>query len=154
MPWGPAAANIIAAVALDLAFADQRVGRLSRALGESRIEVRQHPVRELLGKTFNRITRLVTGLPYRDTQCGFKLIDHARLAPLFERMRVDRFAFDVEMLFLANRFGLSVREVPVVWRNDPVSRVRLWKDPLNMLLDIMRIRWNFRRGLYNPSVPD
>ena len=113
----------------------------SRALVDSRIEVRQHPVREMLGKTFNRITRLATGLPFRDTQCGFKLIDHARLAPLFERMRVDRFAFDVEMLFLADRFGLRVKEVPVVWRNDPISRVRLWKDPLNMLLDIMRIRW-------------
>jgi len=126
----------------------------SRALRDSCVEVRQHPVRELLGKTFNRIIRLSTGLPFRDTQCGFKLIDHARLAPLFERMQVDRFAFDVEMLFLADRFSLRVKEVPVVWRNDPVSRVRLWKDPLNMLVDVVRIRWAFRRGVYNPSVPD
>lgn len=126
----------------------------SRALSESRIEVRQHPAREIFGKTFNRITRVATGLPFRDTQCGFKLIDHARLAPLFERMQVDRFAFDVELLFLACRFGLRVKEIPVVWRNDPISRVRLWRDPLNMLLDIIRIRWSFRRGAYNPSVPD
>jgi glycosyltransferase involved in cell wall biosynthesis len=123
----------------------------SRGLGASRVEVRQHPVREFLGKLFNVVMRGMTGLPFRDTQCGFKLIDHERVAPLFERMRVDRFAFDVELLFLAVRFGLSVREVPVVWRNDPSTRVSLWRDPLNMLLDVARIRWRFRRGAYNPS---
>jgi dolichyl-phosphate beta-glucosyltransferase len=126
----------------------------SRALPASRIEVRQHPVRELMGKTFNRIIRRMTGLPFHDTQCGFKLLDRGRVRPLFGRMVVDRFAFDVELLFLCARFGLKAREVPVVWRNAPGSKVSLVGDPLNMLWDVARVRWRFRRGLYNPDVPE
>ena len=123
----------------------------SRGLKESQIEIRQGRLRELMGKTFNKVIRLATGLPFHDTQCGFKLMDRERTRPLFERMVVDRFAFDVEFLFLCLRFGLQVREVPVVWRNAPGSKVSLIADPLNMLLDVARVRWRFRRGLYNPA---
>ena len=77
-------------------------------------------------------------------------MDRDRVLPLFERMIVDGFAFDVELLFLALRFGLAVRDVPVIWRNSPDSRVRLIADPLRMLWDLARIRWFFRRGGYNP----
>ena len=125
----------------------------SRALLGSRIEVRQNAVRMAMGKTFNRLIRLMTGLPYRDTQCGFKLMDRERARPLFEKMVVDRFAFDVEFLYLCMRFRLEVREVPVVWRNSPESKVKLLGDPANMLFDVARVRWRFRRGLYNPEVP-
>jgi dolichyl-phosphate beta-glucosyltransferase len=125
----------------------------SRALASSRIEVRQNFVRVAMGKTFNRLIRLMTGLPYRDTQCGFKLMDRERVRPLFEKMVVDRFAFDVELLYLCMRFRLAVREVPVVWRNSPESKVTLLVDPVNMLADVARVRWRFRRGLYNPEVP-
>jgi glycosyltransferase involved in cell wall biosynthesis len=125
----------------------------SRALPESKIEVRQHPVRETMGKSFNLLMRTATGLPFRDTQCGFKLIDRERTRPLFERMVVDRFAFDVELLFLCVRFGLRVRELPVVWRDSRGSQVSLVTDPINMLYDVARVRWRFRRGLYNPE-PD
>ena len=123
----------------------------SRALPDSRVEIHQHPVRETMGKTFNLLMRAMTGLDFRDTQCGFKLLDRKRTQPLFERMVVDRFAFDVELLFLSVRFGLSVREVPVIWRNSPGSRVSVIGDPLNMLWDVARVRWRFRRGLYNPE---
>jgi len=123
----------------------------SRGLPDSRVEIRQHFVRERMGKAFNRVVRLMTGLPFRDTQCGFKLLDRDRCLPLFERMVVDRFAFDVEFLYLCLRFSLRVKEVPVVWRNAPGSTVTLLADPLNMLLDVTRVRWRFRRGLYNPS---
>jgi dolichyl-phosphate beta-glucosyltransferase len=123
----------------------------SRGLADSRIEVRQNRLREYMGKTFNLIMRKMTGLPFRDTQCGFKLMDRKRIRPLFECMVVDRFAFDVELLFLCARFGLAVREVPVVWRNEPKSRVSLIKDPLNMLYDVARVRWLFHRGAYNPD---
>ncbi|MBZ5640863.1 MAG: glycosyltransferase family 2 protein [Acidobacteriia bacterium] len=125
----------------------------SRALSGSRVEVRQSAVRQAMGRTFNRIIRLMTGLPYRDTQCGFKLLDRDRVRPLFEKMVVDRFAFDVEFLYLCKRFGLKVREVPVVWRNSPGSKVSLLGDPINMIFDVARVRWRFRRGLYNPEVP-
>ena len=124
----------------------------SRGLPESQIEVRQNAMRELMGKTFNRLMRPMTGLPLRDTQCGFKLMDRARVRPLVERMIINGFAFDVELLFLAQRFGLSMREVPVVWRNAPDSAVSMFTDPVAMLADVMRIRWRFRRGGYNPDV--
>ncbi len=123
----------------------------SRGLAESRIEVRQSLLRQTMGKAFNRVIRLLTGLPLRDTQCGFKLFDRERTLPLFRKMVVDRFAFDVEFLFLCQRFGLKVREVPVVWRNAPGSKVSLVGDPMNMLADVLRVRWRFRRGLYNPG---
>jgi glycosyltransferase involved in cell wall biosynthesis len=123
----------------------------SRALRESRIEVKQHAVRQAMGKTFNRCIRRMTGLPFHDTQCGFKLMDRERTRPLFERMIVDRFAFDVELLYLCVRFGLAVREVPIVWRNAEGSKVSMIADPLNMLWDVARVRWRFRRGGYNPE---
>jgi dolichyl-phosphate beta-glucosyltransferase len=125
----------------------------SRGLPDSRVELRQGWVRQSMGKTFNHVVRLLTGLPYLDTQCGFKLCDRDRTLPLFERMVVDRFAFDVEFLFLCQRYGLSVAEVAVTWRNSPDSRVGMLTDPPNMLVDVLRTRWRFRRGLYDPTRP-
>lgn len=122
----------------------------SRALPGSRIDVRQNQLRETMGKTFNLVVRSVMGLPYRDTQCGFKLMGRQRAQPLFELMRIDGFSFDVELLFLCKQFGIPVREVPVIWRNDPRSAVSLVGDPLQMLRDLLRIRWAFRRGRYRP----
>jgi hypothetical protein len=104
-----------------------------------------------MGRIFNTIVRALTGLPFRDTQCGFKLMDRERVKPLFEKMVVDGFAFDVELLFLCARFGLSVADVPVTWRNATGSKVSIVVDPLNMISDVLRVRWRFRRGLYNPE---
>jgi dolichyl-phosphate beta-glucosyltransferase len=129
---------------------DAAVG--SRALPGSRVEERQSILRQSMGKIFNRLVRLSTGLPFHDTQCGFKLLDRERLRPVLERMVVDRFAFDVELLYLCSRFGLRVEEVPVVWRDAPGSKVGLLADPLNMVWDVGRVLWRFRRGRYNPAV--
>jgi len=123
----------------------------SRALPGSDVQLRQGLLRQSMGRIFNRIIRALTGLTFRDTQCGFKLLDRERTRPLFEKMVVDRFAFDVELLFLCRRFGLTVREVPVIWRNAPGSKVSILGDPLNMIYDVLRVRWRFRRGLYNPE---
>lgn len=128
---------------LDIAFG-------SRGLPESQVEIRQNPLRQLMGKTFNLILRRITGLPHRDTQCGFKLLDRQRTRPLFERMVIDHFAFDVELLFLCDRFGLRVKEIPVIWRNSERSTVSVVTAPPRMLLDVVKVRWRFRRGLYNP----
>jgi len=126
----------------------------SRGLPDSRVEVHQSKLRESMGKTFNLLVRWMTGLRFGDTQCGFKLMDRQRVLPLFERMVVDGFAFDVELLFLCARLGLEVREVPVTWRNDPRSTVSLFGAPPRMLLDVCRIRWRYRRGLYHPAGSD
>jgi dolichyl-phosphate beta-glucosyltransferase len=123
----------------------------SRAVPGADVQVRQGWLRQSMGRTFNRIIRTATGLPFRDTQCGFKLMDRERVKPIFEKMIVDRFAFDVELLFLCARFGLSVVEVPVIWRNAAGSKVSVLVDPLNMIIDVLRVRWRFRRGLYNPA---
>jgi dolichyl-phosphate beta-glucosyltransferase len=124
----------------------------SRALPNSDVQVRQGWLRKTMGRIFNTIIRVATGLPYRDTQCGFKLMDRDRVRPLFDKMVVNRFAFDVELLFLCARFGLSVADVPVTWRNATGSKVSMLRDPLNMIADVLRVRWRFRRGLYNPEL--
>jgi glycosyltransferase involved in cell wall biosynthesis len=111
----------------------------SRSLPQSRIEVRQHLGRELMGKTFNGFVRALTGMPYGDTQCGFKLLKAARARQLFERMTIDGFAFDVELLLLCARDGLRVGEVPVVWRNSRDSHVSLFGDSMRMLFDLGRL---------------
>jgi dolichyl-phosphate beta-glucosyltransferase len=111
----------------------------SRALPESRLEIRQAWYREHMGKAFNRIVRLLTGIPFRDTQCGFKLLrgEHAR--EIAAEMREDGFSFDVELILLARRRGFAVRELPVRWRNDPGSRVNALRDSARMLLAVRRI---------------
>ena len=123
----------------------------SRGLSDSQVEIRQFWLRQFMGKTFNVMIRGLTDLPFKDTQCGFKLMDRDRLKPIFDKMVVDRFAFDVEMLFLAHRMGLAIQEVPVVWRNEPNSKVNMVVDPPNMLAEVARVRWRFRRGDYHPS---
>lgn len=121
----------------------------SRGVPDARVEVHQHLGREWMGRTFNLFVRALTGLPYMDTQCGFKLVDAARAKPLFAQMTVDGFAFDVELLMLCARAGLRVAEVPVVWRNSPESRVSLIGDSSRMLLDLVRLA--ARRGEHAPK---
>jgi hypothetical protein len=104
----------------------------SRALRGSRIQVAQPVWRRMMGRGFNRIIRTLTDLPFRDTQCGFKLLDRAKTAPLFSKMVVDRFAYDVELLVLARLAGLRVLEEPVVWRHAPDSRVSPVRSSWNM----------------------
>jgi dolichyl-phosphate beta-glucosyltransferase len=117
----------------------------SRALPGADIKVRQHPGRELMGRTFNAIVRLVAIGGIADTQCGFKLFRRAAAHDLFARATVDGFAFDVEILWLA-RERYRVSEVPVVWRHVEESKVSPGIDAARMLLDVLRIRWRHRRG--------
>lgn len=120
----------------------------SRALEESRVEIHQGAFREMMGRAFNRLVRLLTGLPFRDTQCGFKLARRQEVLPLFRAARIERFAYDVEILYLARKTGVRVREVPVVWRNAAGTKVSALFDPLDMLKDIVRIVLRDRLGRY------
>lgn len=129
--------------------ADVAIG--SRGLDESNVLVHQPWYRELAGKTFNVLIRTVTGLPWRDTQCGFKLFRLATARRLFELQRVDGFAFDVELLVLARRLGLKVAEVPVRWVNDPDTHVGLFSSSSQMALDTFRIAYR-NRGRRRGSV--
>jgi dolichyl-phosphate beta-glucosyltransferase len=125
----------------ELARADLVLG--SRAVSGARLERRQPWHRETMGKAFNLVIRLLGFGSFRDTQCGFKLLegDHARR--LFPRLTIDRFAYDVELVWEAQRMGLRVVEVGVEWHDSPVSRVRPWRDAPQMLRDVLRVR--FRR---------
>jgi dolichyl-phosphate beta-glucosyltransferase len=100
----------------------------SRAVDPSRVEVRQGWMRQTMGKGFNRIVRLLTGLAIQDTQCGFKLLRREALIPIFRMARVDRFSYDVELLYLAHRRGMAIAEIPVRWINSPHSKVRILAD--------------------------
>jgi dolichyl-phosphate beta-glucosyltransferase len=120
----------------------------SRGLAASRIEIRQPFWRERMGKVFNRILRALTPLRFRDTQCGFKLFDREKALPVLRKMVVDRFAFDVELLWLAQLAGLRILEEPVIWRNSPDSRVAPLSSSWNMLSDVLRLRRLIRRGFY------
>jgi glycosyltransferase involved in cell wall biosynthesis len=120
----------------------------SRAVTGANVEVHQNVVREAMGKVFNRIVRALTGLPFADTQCGFKLMVRRDVAPIFRKSRIDGFSYDVELLFVAVRRGLPVREVPVTWRNAPGSKVGILSDPMRMLRDVWRIRRWHAGGVY------
>jgi dolichyl-phosphate beta-glucosyltransferase len=111
----------------------------SRGLRESNVVVHQAWYRELMGKTFNVIIRLATGIPHRDTQCGFKLLRGEDARALAAEMRENGFAFDVELVLLARRRGLAVREIPVTWIDKLRSRVDPIADSTRMLLALPRI---------------
>jgi glycosyltransferase involved in cell wall biosynthesis len=120
----------------------------SRAIDRSLIAVHQSRFREVAGMIFNGLVRLITGLPFHDTQCGFKAFVRERCRIVFEQQRIGWFGFDPEILFLARRHGLRIAEVPVRWAHDPATKVRVVSDSLRMLGDLLYIRWNWLIGRY------
>ena len=116
----------------------------SRALQEDLVRRRQPFYRQTMGKVFNAFVRLLAVPDIHDTQCGFKLFRGSVARELFADARIDRFAYDVEILFLARRRGIEIAEVPVLWFNSPESKVSVVRDSLRMLRDLVRIRWLHR----------
>ncbi|HEV2299090.1 MAG TPA: dolichyl-phosphate beta-glucosyltransferase [Candidatus Acidoferrales bacterium] len=120
----------------------------SRAVDRRLIEIHQSRARELAGILFNGIMRLLIGLPFEDTQCGFKAFAMPESRIIFEQQRILDFGFDPEILFLARRHGLRAIEVPVRWSHDPRTKVHVFRDSIRMLLDLFLIRWNALVGRY------
>src|SRR5271156_2782323 len=120
----------------------------SRALDRSLISVHQSRHRELAGIIFNGFVRVSTGLPFSDTQCGFKIFRRERTRIIFEQQRIERFGFDPEILFLAERHGLRIAEVPVRWAHDPATKVHVLRDSVMMFCDLLVVRWNWLLGRY------
>jgi dolichyl-phosphate beta-glucosyltransferase len=119
----------------------------SRAMATSRITRRQPLYRELMGKTFNLFVRLAGVRGLHDTQCGFKLLDGEVARDLFRDLTVDRFAYDVELVWLARQRGHRVVEEGVRWADSPDSRVHAFRDSLHMMWDLVRLRLRtVRRG--------
>lgn len=124
----------------------------SRALDRSLIGVHQPWRREQGGRVFNLVVRLATGLPFWDTQCGFKAFHMKVCRPLVEAATVDRFGFDVELLYLAYRAGLRLKEIPVRWDHNEGSKVSVVTDSFKMLSEVGLIRQQARRGIYDSAI--
>lgn len=122
----------------------------SRAVHGAELAVRQHLLRELLGKMFNRLLRLLTGLPFQDTQCGFKLLRADVARQLAEHQRIEGYVYDAELCLTALQLGFRVAEVPVRWSHDPDSRVRLLRSAPGIALELLRLRRLARRPLEDP----
>ncbi len=120
----------------------------SRALKREWVHPRQPWLREYAGRAFNVLVRRIAGLDFRDTQCGFKVFRRPAAQAIFSTQQIAGFGFDVEVLYLARKFGYRALEVPVHWANDPRSQVRLFRDAKHMFSDLLRIRWNDWRGKY------
>jgi glycosyltransferase involved in cell wall biosynthesis len=121
----------------------------SRALDRQYIEKHQTRFRELGGMLFNLMVRLILGLQLHDTQCGFKLFHREKSRRIFEQQTICGFGFDPELLFLAKRNGLTIRETPVRWSHAEGSKVKFLRDGVRMFLDLARIRRNAIAGRYS-----
>jgi dolichyl-phosphate beta-glucosyltransferase len=130
--------------------ADIAIG--SRWLEKNRQTLKQPLYRQLFGRCFNAITRLVMGLPFADTQCGFKAFRRPVAQTIFQLQRIERWGFDPELLFIALKRGYKVKEVPVTWGHDERSRLSYLKDGLKMLEEIAYIRWEAFAGAYDRTV--
>jgi len=134
--FGDVAPKLIEPIAngeVDVAFG-------SRALDRSLIGIHQPWRREQAGRIFNLLVRFATGLPFWDTQCGFKAFRLDIRRPILEAARVQGFAFDVELLYLAQCAGLRIREIPVRWNHAEGSKVSFFRDSLRMLREVIALR--------------
>jgi dolichyl-phosphate beta-glucosyltransferase len=127
-------------VCFDPASTGPRIAMGSRDIEGSLRKERQSWLRESLGRLFNFAVRLITGLPFKDTQCGFKLIHMPSVRPFLPFLRVKRFAWDVEFLLFAKRAGIPMVEVPVVWEHQEGSRISPIKDGIEMFFRVIQMR--------------
>lgn len=139
--------RLFAAIA---AGADIAIG--SRWLDRGRQTHRQPLYRQFFGRCFNAVTRLIMGLPFVDTQCGFKAFTRAAAQTVFQLQTIERWGFDPEILFIALKRGFVVKEVPVSWAHDERSRMSYLKDGMQMLKELCIVRWNALTGHYSRAI--
>ncbi len=130
--------------------ADIAIG--SRWLERTRQTIRQPLYRQFFGRCFNAVTRLIMGLPFADTQCGFKAFTRAAAQTVFQLQTIERWGFDPEILFIALKRNFKIVEVPVSWAHDERTRISYLKDGMRMLQDIAQVRWNALLGRYDRDV--
>ncbi len=120
----------------------------SRAIDRSLIGVHQSAMREFSGRIFNLLVQMLTGLSFKDTQCGFKAFRREPVVSVFEQQRIMDFGFDPEILYIARKRGLRLLEVPVKWSHVEGTKVHFLKDSIRMFLDLIVIVWNDLTGRY------
>jgi len=121
----------------------------SRALPESQLSVHQPFYREWMGRSFNKFVRAVIGTEISDTQCGFKAFRGEAAKKIFSMAQIDGFGFDTEIIYLANKLKFRTREIGVIWRHRDESRVNPLTAPLAMMSELMQVRLNDMRGIYD-----
>jgi dolichyl-phosphate beta-glucosyltransferase len=140
---------------LDAVRAGADFAMASRGLRESVLAIRQPWYRELAGRSLNLGLRLLTRLPFKDTQCGLKICRAEVARDVFGRQRLDGFAFDIELILLAMQLNYRVVEIPIRWAHATGSKVSLVRDALRMGRDTFRVVRRVRRGaIQPPGVPD
>jgi glycosyltransferase involved in cell wall biosynthesis len=130
--------------------ADVAIG--SRWMDKTRQTIHQPLYRRFFGRCFNWVTRTVMGLPFKDTQCGFKAFKRPAAQIIFRLQRIERWGFDPEILFIARKLGYEIREVPVTWGHDERSRMSYLKDGMKMLEEMAIIRGNSIAGRYDEDI--
>ena len=130
--------------------ADVAIG--SRWMDKTRQTIHQPLYRRFFGRCFNWVTRTVMGLPFKDTQCGFKAFKWPAAQIIFRLQRIERWGFDPEILFIARKLGYDIREVPVTWGHDERSRMSYLKDGMKMLEEMAVIRANSLAGRYDRDI--
>ncbi len=120
----------------------------SRSIAGSNIELRQPFYREFMGKIFNFLVQTIAVRGIIDTQCGFKLFTEGAARSIFSRQYINRFSFDVEVLFVARKLGYRVKEIPITWINSPASKVNPVTDSIRMLRDLFYVRLKDLKGGY------
>ena len=121
----------------------------SRGLKGSDIQIHQPWYREMMGRIFNLFVRAFAVRDFKDTQCGFKCFTKDSALEICKRQQMERFSFDVEILYIAKRLGFKIKEVPIQWLNEPETKVHAIKDSASMFIDLLRIRLNDIAGKYN-----
>lgn len=119
----------------------------SRPLRESNLEVRQPWWREMAGRAFNLAVQALSIRGIKDTQCGFKLFSEKAANDVFSRCRFDGFSYDFEALMVGRALGYEIAEVPIRWSHQEGSKVRLFRDGMRMLRDLVRLRLTLRSRL-------
>jgi len=132
------------------AGADVAIG--SRWLDKQRQTVHQPLYRRFFGRCFNWVTRRIMGLPFKDTQCGFKAFKRDAAQVIFRLQTIERWGFDPEILFIARKLKYKIAEVPVTWGHDERSRMSYLKDGMKMLEEMAQIRRNWIRGRYDEAI--
>jgi len=113
------------------------------------LQIRRQPLhRQLFGRIFNLALRIVLGLNFKDTQCGFKAFTRDAAHCLFALQKIERWGFDPELLYLARKLKLTVQEVPVAWSHRDGTRLNPLRDGVRMFGEVLRIRWNAWSGKY------
>ncbi|HKC14386.1 MAG TPA: glycosyltransferase [Patescibacteria group bacterium] len=125
----------------------------TRKSDKSKVLVHQSPLREFMGHIFTQFAKMFVGIKVTDFTCGFKAVSYKASKIIAPLLRVNGWGYDVELIFLTERVGFTTQEVPVIWSNDPNSRVKMYKAVITTLKDLLTIKWEYslKQGLISYS---